>query len=260
MATSPTTPPIITSFSGPAPSRTDPTTFSARTNARLGEWQSNVDETNAAITWENSTAQEVYDNAVEANASAVSASLSEASAATSAITAASAAIDFTATSATSLLIGTGSKVFAIETGKAFVPGQIVKAASIANTANEMVGEITSASSGSITVLVTQASGSGTFGDWSISINSVTINDAAASTSVAWSGSKISAELALKADLASPAFTGSPTAPNQASTDSSTKLATTQFFRSAIATSTLNGTIKVRLNGTTAFLTNNGVDA
>ena len=78
MAISPTTPPTITSFSGPAPNRTDPATFSARTDARLGEWQPNVDETNAAIDWENSTAQEVYGNAVEGQVSAASASSSAA--------------------------------------------------------------------------------------------------------------------------------------------------------------------------------------
>lgn len=191
MAAPPTTPPTITSFSGLAPSRTDPATFSARTDARLGEWQPNVDETNAAIAWENSTAQEVYDNAVEAAASSAAAGvsetnagLSETAAADSAIEAAnsasSASADFTATSSTSLLIEAASKVFAIETGKSFVIGQIVKAASSANPTNQMVGEITATSSGSITVLVSKIGGSGTLADWSISLTTfVALNVATA---------------------------------------------------------------------------------
>lgn len=87
-----------------------------------------------------------------------------------ALTAATAAAaDFTATSSTSTLIETGSKTFAIETGKAFVEGQVVRAVSAANEANFMAGQITSASDGSITINVTDIGGSGTFSDWVISI-------------------------------------------------------------------------------------------
>lgn len=44
---------------------------------------------------------------------------------------------------------------------------------------------------------------------------------------------ISTAIATKADLASPGFSGSPTAPTQSSSDSSTKLATTAFVASAL---------------------------
>ena len=39
----------------------------------------------------------------------------------------------------------------------------------------------------------------------------------------------------KANLDSPAFTGTPTAPTPATTDNTTKLATTEFVRSFVAT-------------------------
>lgn len=44
---------------------------------------------------------------------------------------------------------------------------------------------------------------------------------------------IATAIATKADLASPSLTGSPTAPTQTSTDSSTKLATTAFVQSVL---------------------------
>lgn len=47
---------------------------------------------------------------------------------------------------------------------------------------------------------------------------------------------VSAALALKAPLASPAFTGNPTAPTPASGDNDTSMATTAFVEDAITTS------------------------
>lgn len=46
---------------------------------------------------------------------------------------------------------------------------------------------------------------------------------------------IAVAIATKADLASPGFSGSPTAPTQSSSDNSTKLATTAFVAATIAT-------------------------
>ena len=46
---------------------------------------------------------------------------------------------------------------------------------------------------------------------------------------------IATAIATKADLASPGFSGSPTAPTQSTGDSSTKLATTAFVQAALAT-------------------------
>lgn len=87
--------------------------------------------------------------------------------------AASTSADFTATSSTSLLIEVASKTFAIETGKAFVEGQPVRIISDADINNYMIGQITSAVDGSITVNVTNIGGSGTFSDWVISIYQIT---------------------------------------------------------------------------------------
>ncbi|MGB2063656.1 MAG: hypothetical protein ACPHUL_00785, partial [Marinomonas gallaica] len=117
-----------------------------------------------------------YNNAVEAegftttaSAQAVIAANQATIATNAANTATAAAADFTTTSTTSTLIGTGSKTFAIETGKAFVVGQVVRIVSAANTANHMAGQITAASDGSITINVVSTGGSGTFADWSISL-------------------------------------------------------------------------------------------
>lgn len=57
---------------------------------------------------------------------------------------------------------------------------------------------------------------------------------------------VQAALDLKADLASPALTGNPTAPTQASADNSTKVATTAYVKSLFAGGTgyryINGTL------------------
>ena len=148
--------------------------------------------------------------------------------------AATASEDFTASSTTSLTIGNGSRTFAIEPNKGFVIGQIVKAASSANPANEMTGEITAASDGSITVLVTQTGGSGTHADWSISINSVTLNDGATNASEAWSGQRVQTGLNGRAPLVSPSLTGTPTAPTATSGTDDTQIATTEFVTDAIS--------------------------
>lgn len=55
-----------------------------------------------------------------------------------------------------------------------------------------------------------------------------INDAITSLTTTWSSTKIAAQLALKANLVSPNFTGTPTAPTPTQGDNSTKIATTAF--------------------------------
>jgi hypothetical protein len=77
-----------------------------------------------------------------------------------------------ATSTTSVAIGTGSKSFNIQTGKAFAVGQFVIAASAANVGNFMLGQITAHNSttGALTVNVTITGGSGTYADWSIAVS------------------------------------------------------------------------------------------
>ena len=53
----------------------------------------------------------------------------------------------------------------------------------------------------------------------------------------------------KAEIASPAFTGNPTAPTQAANDNSTRLATTAYVETAVTTTTIETT-----TGTTHSLT------
>lgn len=62
-------------------------------------------------------------------------------------------------------------------------------------------------------------------------------------------------LDLKANLASPALTGNPTAPTQTAGDSSTKLATTAFVAGAANSSvTMNGSLTGTVNGVNAVFT------
>lgn len=106
----------------------------------------------------------IVDKAGEADASADAAAASASSALNAPGT--------SATSSTSLAIEAGSKTFTIQTGKAFVVGQFVVAASAANVANYMHGQITAhnATTGSMTVNVTAVDGAGTFSDWSIGLS------------------------------------------------------------------------------------------
>lgn len=98
---------------------------------------------------------------------------------TSAITFASQSTVITAqqsaTSTTSLTIGTGAKVLATQSGKAFAPPQWVLIYETANPANEMLGQISSYAGGSLGVNVTAVGGAGTLSDWTI----VLTNSAAA---------------------------------------------------------------------------------
>lgn len=67
------------------------------------------------------------------------------------------------------------------------------------------------------------------------------NSLSASTTIAPSATAVNTALALKADLASPAFTGNPTAPTQSAGDNSTKVATTAFVANAVSTAFVSGT-------------------
>lgn len=74
-----------------------------------------------------------------------------------------------ASSTTSILIGTGSKTFTIETGKLFVEGMTLKADS---TGNWIIGTVSSYNSGTgeLVLNVTTISGTGTYSDWTISVS------------------------------------------------------------------------------------------
>lgn len=73
-----------------------------------------------------------------------------------------------ATSTTSLAIGTGSKVFTTQASKDFAAGEYVQIVSDADpTVDNMFGQITSYSGTTLTVNVIVTNGSGTHADWSI---------------------------------------------------------------------------------------------
>jgi hypothetical protein len=61
------------------------------------------------------------------------------------------------------------------------------------------------------------------------------------------GTALAADLANKANIASPAFTGTPTAPTLASSDNSTKLATTAFVQTATTGIALQATVDAKAN-------------
>lgn len=104
---------------------------------------------------------------------AVAAAASQTAAAASAASAVNAP-GTNATSTTSLAIGTGSKTFTIQTGKAYVVGQTLVAASAADPAFYMTGQVTAHNSGtgSLTILVSQIGTAGTRADWVISMGAL----------------------------------------------------------------------------------------
>jgi len=135
----------------PAPSRTDPTNFSAKADAwvdALADW------TNAA-------------NALEQSLQLVAT---------------------TGTSTSSLGIGTGSKGLTTQTGKAWGVGSWVYIASASSITNLMQGQVTAynAGTGNLVVNVTQSTGSGTYTDWVIALASPTTTSAGLSGGVAGS--------------------------------------------------------------------------
>jgi len=122
------------------PSTLDPVNFNARADAFLGAlptFQSELNEYSAALT--------------------------------------NMATDSTSTS--SVVIGTGSKSFTVQTGKSYFAGMTLQAASTTNPTNWMIGTITSYNSGTgaLVIDVTVKSGTGTFASWNLFL-SLTLGD------------------------------------------------------------------------------------
>jgi hypothetical protein len=144
----------------------------------------------------------------QANNAATSAS----NAATSAATALSAP-GTNATSTTSMLLGLGSKTITIQTGKSIVAGMAIMVADAAAPAtNYAHGVVTSYTSGTgaLVFTVDYIFGSGTLSNWIVSLTAP-IDPS-------------------RAPLASPGFTGVPTAPTAAAGTNTTQLATTAFVK------------------------------
>lgn len=134
---------------------------------------------------------------------------------------------YAGTSATSLAIGTGSKVFATQAGLAYVVGSRARAASSASPANFMEGVVTAYSGASLTVNVDLIGGTGTFAAWNLSLagergtaglnGGVTSFAGRTGVVVPAAGdyavadiTGLSTALAAKAPLNSPSFTGDVT--------------------------------------------------
>ena len=107
-----------------------------------------------------------YKNAAATSAS--NAATSETNAAASASTAASYVAYLSGTSTTSLTIGTGSQAFTTQSGKQWILGQRLRAASD-DGAKVMDGEVTAYSGTSLTIDVDYTEGSGSHADWNISL-------------------------------------------------------------------------------------------
>lgn len=76
---------------------------------------------------------------------------------------------YTATSTTSLAVGTGSQSFTTQSGLAYTAGARARASSAANTANYMEGLVTSYAGTSLAINVDTVGGSGTHADWNINV-------------------------------------------------------------------------------------------
>lgn len=112
-------------------------------------------------------AQNVTIRADVATLAATNAASARDQASTAALSAAGYGYALSATSKTSLSIGTGSKSFSIGTGKQFVAKQWVIA--VAGN-NSMTGEVVSYANGNLTINAVNVTGSGTFADWTIAVS------------------------------------------------------------------------------------------
>lgn len=165
------------------PSRSDAANFAARADAFLTALPTFGSQANDLAT------------AVNGNATAAQ------TAATTAIN----APGTSATSATSLTVGTGAQALTIQTGKNFVVGMSVTIARTAAPTTWMVGQITAHNpgTGALTVSVGLANGAGTFTGWTVSL-SAPVNFPAASAAQVWAGASNAVALTPLALLAASA--------------------------------------------------------
>jgi hypothetical protein len=76
------------------------------------------------------------------------------------------------TSITSLTVGTGAKTFTVETGKSYVSGQTVRAASTSSPTTWMQGDVTAYDplTGALSITMNATQGSGTVASWTLSLS------------------------------------------------------------------------------------------
>jgi hypothetical protein len=77
---------------------------------------------------------------------------------------------FSGTSATSSAVTTGTITFTTQAGKAWSPGQDLKLSSNANSANFMLGAVSSYTGTTLVMNIVSDGGSGTYADWNISLS------------------------------------------------------------------------------------------
>jgi hypothetical protein len=136
--------------------------------------------------------------------------------------------------------GTGASTAAgARTNLGLVIGTDVMAA---NATTVLTGDVTGSGNGSFAATVNSVGGvsSSTIATLPTNVTANTASITANTTSIA----TINTNLVLKAPLASPAFTGSPTAPTPTTNDNSTKVATTEYVQANLGTvsaGTLTGT-------------------
>ena len=164
------------------PSTSDPTNFDARGDDFLGALPDFVTEANAL-------ADNVFDNATAAETAATTAETKAAEALASANSAVNAP-GTSATSTTSLAVGSGSKSLTLaQTGKDFAIGQPVRIArTSAASTTWMQGIVTAFNSGTgaMTVDVSTFAGTGTHTDWTISLTGPDALPAASAADL-WAG-------------------------------------------------------------------------
>jgi hypothetical protein len=169
----------------PAPSRATPTTFAAVADTFVAALPGFVTDANTLQT-------DVATKQTAAATSATNAATSETNAATSATNAATSLTNATtqatnaansaasalnapgtsATSVTSLTVALGTQSLTIQTGKAYVAGQTIVIASSATPTTQMIGVITSYTSGTgaLVATITTIAGSGTLASWNVALS------------------------------------------------------------------------------------------
>ncbi len=125
-----------------------------------------------------------------------------------------------------------------------------------NYITALTGDVAASGPGSVaSTLATVNSNTGSFGS-ATQVASVTLDGkgratAASNVSIQIAESQVTnlvSDLAAKAPLASPALTGSPTAPTQSQADNSTKIATTAYVDTGLATKQATGNYITALTG------------
>jgi len=183
---------------------------------------------------------------------------------------------YVTTSSTSLSIGNGAKTLTIGTGLAYTANQDVNISYTTDPTNyHMHAQVDSydTSTGVLMVDVQNHTGTGTFSAWTVNVGGLapaSVTTWGSITGTLSSQTDLQTALDAKAPLASPALTGTPTAPTASAGTSTTQLATTAFVTTAdnlkanLASPTFTGvpaapTASAGTNttqiATTAFVTN-----